>query len=86
MATPRSVLIEAYSPACWIIRMQGSPPIHRPAAMALASSSVAHVSVRSARSLSRAASTLFWCVSGTLSTQPSGSLGRPPRASRKISL
>src|SRR5712691_3102130 len=66
--------------------MQGSPPMKRPAAMALASSSVAHVSVRSARSFSGSASTLFWWVSGTLRIQPSGSVGRPPRASRKISL
>src|SRR5437762_967770 len=73
MATPRSVLTDAYRPACWIISANGSPPIHNPAAIALASSSVEHVSTRSVRSLSSAASTLFWCVSGTLA-EPAASL------------
>src|SRR5262245_2777292 len=64
----------------------GSPPIQSPAPIAVASSSVAHVTTRSARSLSSAASTVFWCVSGTLRIQPSGSRVLPPRASRKVSL
>src|SRR5215467_2477291 len=64
----------------------GSPPIQSPALIALASSSVAHVTTRSARSLSSAASTVFWCVSGTLRIQPSGSFVLPPRASRNVSL
>src|SRR2546425_13316077 len=64
----------------------GSPPIQRPAPTALASSSVAHVTTRSARSLSSAASTVFWCVSGTLRIQPSGSRALAPRASRNVSL
>src|SRR5712692_7714439 len=64
----------------------GSPPIHRPAATPLASSSVAQVSTRMACCLSSEASTLFWCVSGTLNTQPSGSCRPPPRASRKTSV
>src|SRR3984893_19248025 len=58
-----------------------------PAATALASSSAEHVSTRRLRSLSRAASTLFWCVSGTLMIQPSGSWRLAPRRSAwKISL
>src|SRR5262245_55805775 len=64
----------------------GSPPIQSPALIALASSSVAHVTTRSARSLSSAASTVFWCVSGTLRIQPSGSFALAPRASRNVSL
>src|SRR5262249_22677448 len=74
---------------CWIITTTGSPPIQSPAATPLASSSVAHVSTRMPRclsgSLSRAASTVFWCVSGTLSTQPSGSRRAPPRSLAKRS-
>src|SRR6185436_15730921 len=65
----------------------GSPAIQRPAATPLASSSVEHVSTFTSRSLSRAASTVFWCVSGTLMIQPRGSLRRAPlRSARKISL
>src|SRR5437899_5502259 len=64
----------------------GSPPIQSPAAMALASSSVAHVTTRRARSLSSAASTVFWWVSGTLRIQPRGSRVLLPRASRNVSL
>src|SRR5713101_1955088 len=60
--------------------MTGSPPIQSPAATPLASSSVAQVSTRSARSLSRAASTVFWWVSGTLRIQPSGSCRWLPRS------
>ncbi len=36
--------------------------------------------------MSSAASTVFWCVSGTLRIQPSGSRVLRPRASRKVSL
>src|SRR5215467_3850838 len=68
------------------ISTTGSPPIQSPAPTALASSSVAQVTTRSARSLSSAASTVFWCVSGTLRIQPSGSFVLPPRASRNVSL
>src|SRR4030095_13189777 len=50
------------------------------------SSSVATVARRIARSLSSAASTVFWCVSGTLRIQPSGSRELLPRASRNVSL
>src|SRR5678815_3596298 len=65
----------------------GSPAIQRPAATPLASSSVEHVSTFTSRSLSRAASTVFWCVSGTLMIQPRGSLRRAPlRSARKMSL
>src|SRR5262245_61555078 len=62
--------------------------------MAVASSSVAQVTTRRACSLSKAASTVFWWVSGTLRIQPSSAQAGAPqpsaarwaRASRKVSL
>src|SRR6059058_5961083 len=48
----------------------GSPPIQRPAAIVVASSSVAQVRTRIACSLSSAARTVLWCVSGTLRIHP----------------
>src|SRR5215471_5399742 len=52
------------------MRTTGSPPTWSPAAMQVASSSVAQVTTRIESSLSSAASTVFWCVSGTLRIQP----------------
>src|SRR5512134_2388264 len=62
--------------------------------MVVASSSVAHVSTRIDSSLSSAASTVFWWVSGTLRIQPrcseaggpQPSAARAARASRNVSL
>ena len=61
--------------------------------MVVASSSVAQVRVRICSSLSSAASTVFWCVSGTLRIQPrwlclggsATSAASAARASRKVS-
>src|SRR5262245_26333269 len=70
----------------------GSPPMCSPALMVTASSSVEQVSTLIDCSLSRAASTVFWCVSGTLRIHPRWSwrgghpsLARAARASRKVS-
>src|SRR5881409_3521694 len=72
----------------------GSPPIQRPAAVVVASSSVAQVRTRIACSLSSAARTVLWCVSGTLRIHPrcgwrggaATSAASQARASRNVSL
>src|SRR5712691_2343287 len=74
--------------------MHGSPPIQRPAAVVVASSSVAQVRTRIACSLSSAARTVLWCVSGTLRIHPrcgwrggaATSAASQARASRNVSL
>src|SRR5205823_2430467 len=72
----------------------GSPPIQRPAAVVVASSSVAQVRTRIACSLSSAARIVLWCVSGTLRIHPrcgwrggaATSAASQARASRNVSL
>ena len=65
---PLTLFIAASNPTCWIDSTGRWPPTHRPALMAMASSSVHAVSSRILDCRASAASTLRWCVSGTLMT------------------